>query len=699
MPSSTLLKFSLEIGALGAEKFRVLEFTLTEAISEGFHLRIEASCSDADVKYADMIGKDATLTVTGEDFPVSHFGVVTGYNQHPDASESFGQENVLYDIVIEPHAQFLAYTTQNRVFQNLDVKAIVTKVAADGGVAANFKFAAKGPFLEREYTVQYNETDLDFIKRLLEEEGISYYFDHEGSADVFTMIDKATDVRPCPENAAVEFIGNAGLSHMSTDHVSKMVRTRRMITGKVTLKDYNDRTPEVKLQGSAANPGQGEHYTYGPMVSTTAEADRLASLRSEMLASSKEVLEGEGICRGFRAGYRFELTEGGPSLFAGKYTLVRVVHHGDQREGFESDAANIIYTNSFSCIPAATVFRPAQVTPRPKIYGIITAKVDGQAGPYAYLDEEGRYHAKMPFDRTDLTDGGATLPIRMSQPYGGPNYGMHFPVHNGNDIVLGFVDGDVDRPIALGTVPNPSNGSPVTSKNKSESVIKTASGHILRMDDKEGETIVDLNTAGKHLLAMDDKPASKQIKIKTSGGHLFILDDAGKNATLLTTAGHTIKIDDAANSITIETKGGHSMVMDDPGKKIEIKDGQGVNAILMDGGGKLLHLSSTGDVKIDAGKNMILTAKEAFTVEAGKDMSFHADGGGSITVDKAMVHEAVKDFTVKAKKIGITSETDFIVAAKKMDFKADNDFKVDAGKVNIKASGDVILKGSKIAQN
>ena len=445
MPSSTLLKFSLEIGALGTDKFRVLEFTLTEAVSEGFHLRIEASSADADVKYADMIGKDATLTVTGEDFPVSHYGVVTGYNQHPDSSQSFGQESVLYDIVIEPHTQLMAYTTQNRVFQNLDIKAITTKVAADAGIAANFKFGAKGPFLEREYTVQYNETDLDFIRRLLEEEGICYYFDHEGGTDVMTTLDKATDVRPAPNNDRVEFMGNAGLSHMSTDHVNKMVRTRRMVTGKVTFKDYNDRTPEVKIQGAVANPGQGEQYTYAPVVTTTAEAQRVAALRGDMLAASKEVLEGEGICRGFRAGYRFELTEGGPSLFAGKYTLVRVTHHGDQREGFESDAANIIYTNTFTCIPAATVFRPAQLTPRPKIHGIITAKVDGQAGPYAYLDEEGRYHAKMPFDRTDLTDGGATLPIRMSQPYGGPNYGMHFPVHNGNDIVLGFIDGNVDR--------------------------------------------------------------------------------------------------------------------------------------------------------------------------------------------------------------------------------------------------------------
>src|SRR5690606_31399720 len=151
-----------EIGALGPDKFRVLEFNLSEAMSECFSLQVRAGSSEADLAYGDMIGQDAVLTVAGADFPITHYGVVTEFNQYPDSSENFGHESYLYEIVIEPHAKLLAYTSQNRVFQNLDLKAIVEKVVGDAGLASHFRFGAAGPFRKREYTVQYNETDLDF---------------------------------------------------------------------------------------------------------------------------------------------------------------------------------------------------------------------------------------------------------------------------------------------------------------------------------------------------------------------------------------------------------------------------------------------------------------------------------------------------------------------------------------------------------
>ncbi|MEO6096717.1 MAG: type VI secretion system tip protein TssI/VgrG [Fibrobacteria bacterium] len=702
MPSSTVLKFSLKVGNLAAEAFRVHEFSMSEAISECFRLQLQASSEDGNLPYADLIGKDATLTVAGTDFSVTHHGVVTEFNQYPDSSADFGHASFRYEILIEPHLRLLEFSAQNRIFQNLTVKEILSKVLVTAGLAEGtaFKFELQGAYRKREFTVQYNESDYNFISRLMEDEGIFYYFDHSGDLDELVMADKVVAVRPVAENPVVNLESESGLSHMAKDHITKIRRTQRMVTGSSKIKDYNDRTPAVNVIGSASKSGQGEVYTFGVNVPTAAEAGHMAAIRAEMYACGRIQLEGEGLCRDFRSGFRFELKDSsGRSHFEGKYTLVRVVHHGDQREGFEGGGAQIIYTNTFTCMPADVVFRPQLHTVKPKIHGIMTAKVDGIEGPYAYLDDEGRYHAKLPFDLNGLKDGQASLPVRMAQPYGGPDYGMHFPVHSGNDMVLGFVDGDVDRPIALGTVPNPANASPVTAKNKSESVIRTASGHQLRMDDKDSETIIDLETSGKHLLAMDDTPATKQIKIKTSGGHLLILDDVGKNATLLTTGGHTVKIDDAANSITVLTKGGHEMIMDDPGKKIELKDGQGVNTVTLDGGGKFLGLVSTGDIKIDAGKNLVMTAKEAVTMDAGKDMTLHADGAGSFTVDKTMLLESVKEFTANAKKMAFTADTDFTATAKKFTVKAEDDFKVDAGKANIKASGDMILKGSKIAQN
>ena len=693
------LTFTLEIAGLEPDRLRPLEFDLVETVSKCFTLRIRAVASDDSIVYDDVVGKDATLTVAGEDFPITHFGVVTEYHQYPDAAGSHGHNSVIYDLLIEPHLKLLEYSSQNRIFQKMGADEIVKKVLTASGMQSDrFRLELNATYPKREFTVQYNETDLNFVQRLLEDEGIWYFFDHTGDSDVMVMCD-ATTTTEIPETPTVEFLGDTGLAGHASDHVTRMRRSHRMITGKTKVKDYNDRKPAVNVLGTNENAGgTGEHTYFAPNAMETDEAKRVAKLRGDMLACEKVRLDGEGVCRAFRAGHRFELQDEGG--FAGKYMLTRVEHHGDQREGFEGvGEVAIIYTNRFSCMPADTQFRPALIAPKPRINGVITAKVNGPEGNYAYLDEEGRYHAKLPFDLGPETDGGASLPIRMAQPYGGPDYGMHFPVHNGNDLVLAFFDGDVDRPIALGTTPNPDNASPVTSRNKTESVIKTASGHTLRMDDDAGHTIVDLTTAGKHLLAMDDDSASQSVKIKTTGGHLFTMDDTGKNVTILTTGGHTIKIDDGAKSITVETKGGHSMVMDDPGKTITLKDGQGVNTVTLDGGGKALSLTSTGDIKISADKNIIMTAKEAINITATKDISAHADGAVSITADKTMVQEAKKDYTLKAKKIGITAEDDYIVAAKKMDFKAEKDFKVAAGKVNVKSDADVILKGSKVAQN
>jgi type VI secretion system secreted protein VgrG len=707
MPSSTSLKFSLKIGSLAPDKFRVLEFTMNEAVSECFHLHIQASCDEGDLAYGDLIGMDATLKVEGKDFPISHHGVVTEFNQYPDGSENFGHETYLYDIVVEPRFKLLSYNTQNRIFQKKDLKKILEDVfKANAFAAANYDLTGiKGTLREREYTVQYNETDLDFVSRLLEDEGVYYWFDHTGEKEKLILADSVDGIKPVPETPAVDLMGEAGLSHLAKegeapDHVSRMRRTQRMVTGKVTVKDYNDRTPGVNVIGKASKPGQGEHYQYGPQALNTSEAERIAGLRAEMHAAGKVRLEGESICRAFRAGMRFELKDpAGRSHFEGKYAIVRVLHHGDQREGFEGGEEKLIYSNSFQCMPADVVYRPALRTPKPRIHGILSAKVDGVEGRYAYLDDDGRYHAKLPFDLSDLKDGQASLPVRMNQPYGGPNYGMHFPVHNGNEMVLGFEDGDPDRPIMLGTVPNPSNGSPVNKRNSSESIIRTASGHQIRLDDKEGKTIIDLQTSGSHLLAMNDNSSSKQILIKTSGGHSLLLDDSGKHITLKSTDGHSLKIDDTAKSVTVSTAGGHSLVMDDPGKTITVQDGQGVNTITLDGGGKLLHISSKGDIQIDAGKSIVMTAKETFKVEAGKDMTLHTDASAAISVKKGMKLDVTEDLAAAAKKIEMKADTDFKIAGKKIDMKAESDFKVDSGKANIKSSGDMVLKGSKVSQN
>ncbi len=709
MPSSTSLNFSLKIGSLPPDKFRVLEFTLNEALSECFHLQIEAASEDGNVAYADMIGKEAILRVEGKDFPITHYGIVTEFNQYPDGSENFGHESYLYDIVIEPRFRLLAYNTQNRVFLKKKLKEIVEEVfKANNLQASHYEYLAKGTPREREYTVQYNETDLDFICRLLEDEGISFHFDHTGDHDKLILSDSLDAVKPVPQTPAVELLGAAGLSHLAKegdapDHVSSMRRTQRMVTGTVTIKDYNDRTPSVNVIGKASKPGgQGEAYQYGPQALNTSEAESIANLRAEMHACAKVQLEGEGICRAFRAGMRFELKDGGQSHFAGKYTLVRVIHHGDQREGFEGDKEQIIYSNTFQCMPADTIFRPTLHTPKPRIHGILSAKVDGVDGKYAYLDDDGRYHAKLPFDLTDRKDGQASLPIRMNQPYGGPNYGMHFPVHNGNEIVLGFEDGDPDRPVALGTVPNPSNGTPVNKRNPSESIIRTASGHQIKLDDKDGKTVIEIITKGKHVITLDDDPDKQEVHIKTTDGNELVFDDKHKNIRMCTPAGahilkmdydkkvffvetkygHKLVMDDEAKAIAMLTKDGHTLQLNDDKKLISLQDGKGKHVIQIDVGGDLVSITTAGDME--------LTAKGKLAIEA-KEITMESKGGDINIKSKA-------DITAEGMNININGKQKIAIEAKMDASMMGLNLKLE-GKVNVDSKAGVQNKMTGVMTN
>jgi type VI secretion system secreted protein VgrG len=725
MPSSTALRFKLKIGALSPDKFRVLEFTQSEAMSECFRLHIEAGSEDPDVPYADMVGKDAHLTVAGDDFAVKHHGVVTAFNQYPDASENFGAESYLYEIAIEPRLKLLAYTHRSRIFLKKSFKEIVEEVLTGGGLAADdFDLKVKGSPRKREYTVQYNETDLDFLSRLLEDEGFYYWFDHTGDKEKLIIADSVEGVATIAHTPAVEYLAGTALSHLATaneqrDHIAKLRRTQRMVTGKALIKDYNDRTPATAVLGRASKTGQGEDYQYGPQALDAGEAARIATLRAEMHAAGKVKLEGEGICRAFRAGMRFELKDSnGHSHLAGKYTLLRVTHHGDQREGFEGDEAKIIYKNSFECIPADTVYRPALVTAKPKIAGFLSAKTDGVEGQYAFLDDDGRYHAKLPFDLTDAKDGRASLPIRMNQPYGGPNYGMHFPVHVGNEIVLAFEDGDPDRPMALGTVPNPATASPVNKRNPSESIIRTATGHQIKLDDKEGKTVIEIITKGKHVITLNDDPEHQEIRMKTTNANELVFDDKHKHITMQTPEGahilkmdydkkiftvdtqygHKLTMDDGKRRIAMQTKEGHLLDLDDDKKKLTLQDGSAKHTIQIDAGAGLITLDTAGDMAVSAkgkfslnAQEIVMEAKAGMSAKAKQDLVFEG-----MNVSAAAKQKLILEAKMDASLAGLNVKLDGKV---NVESKAGVQNKVTGLMTNVESQAVNTIKGAMVMIN
>jgi type VI secretion system secreted protein VgrG len=361
---------------------------------------------------------------------------------------------------------------------------------------------------------------------------------------------------------------------------------------------------------------------------------------SNRIASRQMLVGGESNSRALRAGCRFTLVEHNRQDFNADYVVCRITHAG----GHEGDAAT--YVNSFQALPAdrANTFAPQQRAIIPKVNGVLTAMVEANGSSYAALDDAGRYKVRMPFDTSSAKNSEGSKYLRVMQPYAGAKYGMHFPVHEGAEMVWACIDGDPNKPIGLGSVPNANTTSPVVGANKVQNIIRTAGGNELLMDDTDKKQKVRIISSAKHTLEMDDD--LKCVTLKSTKANQLVLDDknecvkwngsahsvtmtykSGSEGIVITTKeGNTIKIDDANKKITVSTKGGHTIDMDDNGKKIVIGDGQGKNKVTLDGNGGLI-LDSQGKIQISAqqdveikGANIKINAQAALQAQAGSDL-------------------------------------------------------------------------------
>jgi type VI secretion system secreted protein VgrG len=292
----------------------------------------------------------------------------------------------------------------------------------------------------------------------------------------------------------------------------------------------------------------------------------------------------------------------------------------------------------------ANNFAPQKKAIVPKVNGVMTALIEAQGSDYASLDDMGRYKVRMPFDNSDARNGEASKYLRLAQPYAGPKYGIHFPSHEGAEMVWACIDGDPDKPIGVGTVPNSNTMSPVVSANKAQNIIRTAGGNELLLDDTDKKQKVKLTTSARHTLEMDDD--QERISLKSTKANELLLDDknesvqwtgsahritmtykSGSEGIVITTKeGNVVTLDDKGKKIFVKTKAGHTLEMDDDGKKMVLADCAKKNKVTLDGNGGLI-LDSQGKIEITAqqdieikGMNIKVTAQNGIEAKAAADM-------------------------------------------------------------------------------
>jgi type VI secretion system secreted protein VgrG len=337
----------------------------------------------------------------------------------------------------------------------------------------DFEFRLNGTYPTRDYITQYNETDLAFISRLAEHYGIAFFFEH-GERDVMVFSDDNSKYPPLADDDVICFLKHGSKDKSALTNLVKTFGIRKKVLPEdVCIRDYNDDIASVPLESTkpVTKDGRGTVYEFGPNFKLPAEGVTFAQIRSEELLAREVVYQGTSHVLRLGSGQTCTLSEHPDGDYDMLVTEVR--HSMDPKTA---------YANEFKAIPSDTIFRPKRKTKVPKVKGVLTAKVeDGIFNRFAKIDKLGKYTvSSLPF-LLPQNSAKASLLIRMMQGHSGPNYGIHFPIKPGTEVAIGFYNGDPDRPLILGTVPNSDTVSPVHGANPDDSAsLDNATTHIIR---------------------------------------------------------------------------------------------------------------------------------------------------------------------------------------------------------------------------
>jgi type VI secretion system secreted protein VgrG len=472
-------------------EFLVAGFKARERISTQFEANLSLALEE-EVQFEEVIGKAGLLTIRGEDEDRYMHGIVNRFVQTGMTGRFFN-----YEARLVPQTWILGLEQDCRIFQDKDITQIIGQIFEESGITADtYAFRLQEMPAAREYCVQYRETDLDFVSRLLEEEGIFYFFEHEQENHRMVFGDSSVCYQPIAGTANV--VMNPEASMVSEEEVVyRFSLSRILCTGKYSLRDYDFAKPALDLSADKSDKENKayEIYDYPGNYKTGPDGKRLAQVRLEASVTMKDKAEGDSFCPRFLPGFTFNLTGHEMSGLNKAYLLYAVEHSGSQPQVFQERAKEEQgprYTNLFYAVPARISFRPDRATPRPVVEGVQTAIVTGPSGEEIYTDKHGRVKVQFHWDRLGKKDDKSSCWIRVSQLWAGAGWGAVYLPRIGQEVIVDFVEGDPDRPIIIGRVYHGTNTPPYPLPDqKSKSVIKSNSykggggSNEIRFEDKK----------------------------------------------------------------------------------------------------------------------------------------------------------------------------------------------------------------------
>ena len=483
--------------------FQVLEFQGREAISQPYRFDLELVSERADLDLQALLHRPAFLAFDPAGNGVH--GLV-----HRIAQGESGKRLTRYRLTLVPQLAYLAHRTNQRIFQHLSVPQIVAQVLEEHGIQANAYRFQLGPVLypEREYCVQYDESDLHFIQRLCEEEGIHYHFEHSTVGHVLVFGDDQTSFARLGRPTA--YLQDNGMT--ANEPVIKRFAVRVATrTSRVSRRDYDFEQPRLLME--AAYRGEStadalpqsdlEDYDYPGRFTERAHGKHLSQRALERHRHDYRLAEGNSDQPGLVSGHLLEMSDHPRREWNDLWLLTEVLHEGKQPQVLEESVTSHVapgdgfvqgYRNRFSATPWDTPFRPALNHPKPKVLGSQTAVVTGPAGEEIHCDEYGRVRVQFHWDREAQADDKTSCWLRVSSSWAGDRYGGIAIPRVGMEVLVTFLEGDPDQPLVTGCLYHKEHQVPYDlPANKTRTVFKTLSSpggggyNELRIEDRKGQ--------------------------------------------------------------------------------------------------------------------------------------------------------------------------------------------------------------------
>ncbi len=605
--------------ALGDDALIPISLSAREAISELFVFDIRVVCQQGLIDPDRLLNRPACVTLQAGGAPVRYFhGIVQqlraeGTVRGQTAADQFHA----YSLVLRPRLSFLGQTTDCRVHEKLSAVDILKRMFTDAELT---DYALPPPGTVREYTVQFNESDLHFATRLMEEEGYFYFFEHSAAAHKLIVANQNTAFKDIP-GATVHMRGG------DTDAtlITSWSRGASTVRGKIKLKDYDPENPDSTLQAekpTTLNTGgasQRDDFRWPALSFQNSTVTDRANWEMEAAEALASLYEGASHFGKLVAGGKLTVSDRPATSYNGTYAVRSVVHRAAD-DTWMTQGGKAEYANSFAVLPSGVPWRQPMATRRPRMEGIHTALVLGgdtgkgqqpksQDGEEVYTDSLARVKVRFFWDhRAEATGGGACW-ARVVQPWAGKGWGAQFTPRVGSEVAVAFVDADPDRPIVIGGLYN-GRDTPIYDKDeatksgiRSRSSLKGGSSDFseFTFDDKKGSELVFLH-------------AQKDLTTEVEHDQTLTVDNCRivtvkKDETVAIKNNQDIKI---GNQQTTTIKSGRSTTIDTGGDSLTVQAGD----YKIDVSSGAVKVSALTSIELTVGENKVTIDQSGVAIEA-----------------------------------------------------------------------------------